>query len=92
MTEVIRKGTCVSCGACDAVCPVNTVKLDNGTPKMVGLCIACQMCAKKTESGAITMEDNLPVIDYEKGQDFDVAVEKCPMDCFLVQEVEPANS
>jgi coenzyme F420 hydrogenase subunit beta len=44
MTEVIRKGTCVSCGACEAVCTVNTVKLENGTPKLVGLCIACQMC------------------------------------------------
>ena len=44
MTEVIRKGTCVSCGACEAVCPVNTVKLDDGTPKMVGLCVSCQMC------------------------------------------------
>ena len=44
MTEVIRKGTCVGCGACEAVCPVNTVKLEDGTPKLVGLCIACQMC------------------------------------------------
>jgi coenzyme F420 hydrogenase subunit beta len=44
MTEVIRAGTCVSCGACAAVCPVNTIKLEEGTPKLVGLCIACQMC------------------------------------------------
>ena len=44
MTEVIRKGTCVGCGACEAVCPVNTVRLEDGTPKLVGLCIACQMC------------------------------------------------
>jgi len=44
MTDVIRKGTCVSCGACEAVCPVNTVKLEDGTPKLVGLCTACQMC------------------------------------------------
>jgi coenzyme F420 hydrogenase subunit beta len=44
MTEVIRAGKCVSCGACEAVCPVNTIKLDNGIPKLVGLCIACQMC------------------------------------------------
>jgi len=49
-------------------------------------CIACQLCVKKTESGAITMEDNLPVIDYSKGRDFDVAVEKCPAKCFVVEE------
>lgn len=55
-------------------------------------CIACQLCAKKTESGAITMEDNLPVIDYEKGQDFDVAVEKCPMKCFVVEGAVPVET
>lgn len=49
-------------------------------------CIACQLCVKKTESGAITMDDNLPVIDYDKGRDFDAAVEKCPMNCFVVEK------
>ena len=44
MTEVIRKGTCVSCGSCAAVCPVKSIELDAGTPKLVGLCIACEMC------------------------------------------------
>lgn len=44
MAEVIRKGLCVSCGACSAVCPVNSIDLEDGTPKLVGLCIACGMC------------------------------------------------
>ncbi|UCH57466.1 MAG: Coenzyme F420 hydrogenase/dehydrogenase, beta subunit C-terminal domain [Candidatus Bathyarchaeota archaeon] len=44
MTDVIRKGTCVSCGACAAVCPVNSIELRDGTPTLVGLCVACQMC------------------------------------------------
>jgi len=44
MTEVIRKGTCVSCGSCAAVCPVKSIELDAGTPKLVGLCVACGMC------------------------------------------------
>jgi len=44
MTEVIRKGLCVSCGACSAVCPVNSIVIEEGTPKLVGLCIACGMC------------------------------------------------
>ena len=53
-------------------------------------CIACRLCVKKTESGAITMDGNLPVIDYDKGRDFDAAIEKCPMDCFVRQENLPA--
>lgn len=44
VAEVIRKNTCVTCGGCEAVCPVNTVKIEDGTPKLVGLCISCQLC------------------------------------------------
>ena len=44
VADVIRKNTCVTCGGCDAVCPVNTVKIEDGTPKLVGLCISCQLC------------------------------------------------
>jgi len=52
MTEVIRKGTCVSCGSCAAVCPVKSIELDAGTPKLVGLCIACGMCYANCPSAA----------------------------------------
>lgn len=44
VAEVIRKDLCVSCGACEAVCPVNSIELVDGTPKLVGLCIGCGMC------------------------------------------------
>ena len=44
VADVIRKNTCVTCGGCEAVCPVNTVKIEDGTPKLVGLCISCQLC------------------------------------------------
>jgi coenzyme F420 hydrogenase subunit beta len=44
ITDVIRKGTCMSCGSCVAVCPVKSIELDAGTPKLISLCIACQMC------------------------------------------------
>lgn len=44
MADVIRKGRCVSCGACGAVCPINSIELEEGRPKLVGLCIACGMC------------------------------------------------
>jgi len=44
LTEVIRKGKCVGCGTCAAVCPVDAIELESGTPKLVGMCIACGMC------------------------------------------------
>lgn len=44
ITEVIRKGTCVSCGACVAVCPVYAIELESSLPKLAGLCVGCGMC------------------------------------------------
>lgn len=41
-------------------------------------CIACGICAKKCPQGAITMVDNLPVIDYDKCTECGVCVAACP--------------
>ncbi len=50
-------------------------------------CITCRRCAKDDPNGAIVMENDLPVLDYEKaGGDFSVAVEACPMNCYVVEE------
>jgi coenzyme F420 hydrogenase subunit beta len=57
LTEVIRKGTCVSCGTCVAVCPVNSIEMEDGTPKLVGLCTACGMCYA-----------NCPIAEFDIGE------------------------
>ena len=41
-------------------------------------CIACGLCAKKCPEGAITMVDNLPVIDYDKCTGCGTCAAVCP--------------
>lgn len=41
-------------------------------------CLGCGICAKNCPNGAITMIDNLPVIDYDKCVGCFHCVEKCP--------------
>ena len=56
-------------------------------------CTACTLCVKATPSGAITMDNNLPVLDYSKEENFITAAYKCPSSCFtdLVKVRSKAN-
>ena len=44
-------------------------------------CIACGMCVRICPFGAIVMEDNLPVIDYDKCTGCGACADKCPTKC-----------
>jgi len=46
-------------------------------------CTACTLCVKATPSGAIKMDKNLPVLDYEKDENFIPAAFKCPQNCYI---------
>jgi Na+-translocating ferredoxin:NAD+ oxidoreductase subunit B len=47
-------------------------------------CTACEECVKATPSGAITMENNLPKLDYyTPSENFVSAAYKCPSKCFV---------
>ncbi len=48
-------------------------------------CIACGKCAKTCPSGAITMVDNLPVIDYGKCIKCGKCAEACPRGTILTR-------
>ncbi len=41
-------------------------------------CLACKLCEKQCESGAITVENNVAHIDYEKCTNCGKCAEKCP--------------
>ena len=41
-------------------------------------CIACKLCEKNCPTGAITMKNNLPFIDYSKCTACGICASKCP--------------
>ncbi len=46
-------------------------------------CTACTLCVKATPSGAVAMDNNLPILDYSKEENFIPAAHKCPTHCFV---------
>ncbi|MEO0082181.1 MAG: 4Fe-4S binding protein [candidate division WOR-3 bacterium] len=46
-------------------------------------CIACGVCVKSCPVGALTLVDNLPVMDFTKCIDCGICVHKCPTKSFV---------
>ena len=46
-------------------------------------CLGCGLCGKNCPSGAITMRNNLPIIDYTKCTNCGLCASKCPAKCIL---------
>lgn len=60
--DVVDQNRCVACGACDAVCPVNVIKLENFVPTLVGDCIECGICynnCPRTDFDDETLEESI---------------------------------
>ncbi len=59
--------TCISCGTCEEVCPVNAIRMvepgDGGDPEPridMNTCTYCQACVKNCPVDAITIEESVP--------------------------------
>jgi Pyruvate/2-oxoacid:ferredoxin oxidoreductase delta subunit len=47
---------CVGCGQCADACPINAVRIEDGTPQVdLNWCIGCGVCSLSCPTGAITM-------------------------------------
>ena len=85
---------CTACGDCVDACPkdlfslqplsnhlwVACKNLERGDEILANCevaCTACERCAMDAP-GLITMQQNLPVIDYSRAQDRREAIERCP--------------
>lgn len=47
--------SCISCGACEKLCPVNNIKMNLGKPQFSDRCISCYACIHKCPEKAINL-------------------------------------
>ncbi|HOH28493.1 MAG TPA: RnfABCDGE type electron transport complex subunit B [Candidatus Hydrogenedentes bacterium] len=92
---VVDEEKCTACGACVAECPKHLYSIHpvshhlwvacsthmrgkDAKESCLAACIGCGMCAK-TQPEVISMNQNLPVIDYSKnGMATPDAIQRCP--------------
>ena len=60
-TEFIAKDSCIGCGLCEKLCPLNNINLEDKTPRWRNNCTHCMACisncpVRAIEYGNVTQE------------------------------------
>lgn len=60
--------SCVACGTCIYICPLNAIKIDNGTKAIVDYekCVGCGKCEKVCPAGIIYITKREGIANEEK--------------------------
>ena len=91
---VVDELLCTACGDCVEVCPKDLFSLQPVSRRLWVACksleegdelledceVACTACGRcaMDAPGLITMQNNLPVIDYDRKHDTQVPIQRCP--------------
>lgn len=75
---VIDAGRCIQCGTCVAVCPSNSIGVDEDTdlPELVKMCTGCSLCWDFCPRGGLRYEALWPPSTVAEGQEGAVQVER----------------
>ena len=64
-SEALRIGdTCIGCGLCSKVCPMNNIVIENGRPIAGKQCTMCYRCISLCPKRAITLLGKEVVVQY----------------------------
>lgn len=57
-TVIVNQDTCVGCGECVDICPVNVYEMRDGKSEPVNAeeCLGCESCMEVCNTNAITVE------------------------------------
>ena len=91
---IVIEDACTACGDCVDACPkdlfslhpvghrlwVACRNLEKGDAVLADCEVACDACGKCAVDapGVISMENNLPIVDYTRNHDIRQAIERCP--------------
>lgn len=59
------ESSCIQCGACVKICPVNNITLNNGTPEWGSACEACHACVHWCPQNAIHIGNSKGRLQYQ---------------------------